>query len=230
MPTWMAVGVRMISVPNFDFISHRETVVAAIYFYCDESGKYRKNPVVAISGIGANSERLARFNGEWVTLLRSYGLHEFHMSRIAQLSQSCGSKMPAGQSIEQRTQALLPFVDCINQCLEIGLLQGWDVKGYNGLSIEVKSQLGGSHDPYQLAFIRGILEIGNHLHEEDHLSIICDDDQLTAWNTYCHYRAISKSEPELEKKLAGIMFAKSQCFTLLQAADMVAFLARKEAH
>jgi len=48
-------------------------------------------------------------------------------------------------------------------------------------------------------------------------------------NAYCHYRAISKSEPSLNKKLAAITFAKSQFFTPLQAADMVSFLARKEA-
>jgi len=200
-----------------------------LHFYSDESGKYRKNPVVTVSGVGAQSDRLDKFNREWETLLRSYHLEEFHMSRIGDLTQSCGPKMPSGQTIEERTQAILPFADCINEFLEIGLMQGWDVRGYNNLSLEVKKNLGGSNDPFHLAFVRTLLHIGDDLHDGDKLSIVCDDDELTAWDAYCHYRAVSKAEPALAKKLAGITFAKSSCFSPLQAADMAAFLARKEA-
>jgi hypothetical protein len=46
--------------------------------------------------------------------------------------------MPSGQSLDERIDALLPFADCINDHLEIGLAQAWNVKGYNNLSLEVK--------------------------------------------------------------------------------------------
>jgi hypothetical protein len=219
----------MLGFPEFDFIGYRGHLMATLYFFSDESGKYRKNPVVTVSGVAAQSGRLTKFNEEWTALLRSYGLEEFHMSRAADLTQACGSRMPAHQTIAERTQLLYPFADCINDHMEIGLMQGWDVKGYNNLSLEVKCNLGGSPDPYHLALVRALLQLDDYVRADDSLSVICDDDELTAWDAYCHYRAISKAEPGLNKKLAGITFAKSHFFTPLQAADMVAFLTRKEA-
>src|SRR5215469_11691380 len=128
-----------------------------IHLYCDESGKYRKNPVVSISGIGANLRRSEEFSEEWKALLRVYELgDELHMSRVGDLSQACGPRMPDGQNYEERGEALRPFADLINRHFEVGLIQAWDVKGYNHLTLEAKKRLGGSHDPYQLAFTRGL--------------------------------------------------------------------------
>jgi hypothetical protein len=204
--------------------------MVALLLFCDESGKYRKNPVVSISGIGGTRNRLDSFNHDWVVLLRSYGIApELHMSRIADLSQSCGSKMPGGQTIDERIDVLLPFADCINDHLEIGLMQTWDVKGFNNLPIEVKRRLGGSNDPYQLSFIRGLLEIADYVGEDGTVSVLCDDDEVTAWDTYIHWRAIVKAMPELSKKFIAITFARSEHWAPLQAADMIAFLARREA-
>lgn len=127
--------------------------MAILHFFCDESGKYRKNPVVSITGIGADRPRLDQFDSQWRGLLDSYGLlPELHIARVLQLSQTNGPKLPSGQSLDARIDALLPFADCINH-LESGLVQAWDVKGYSKLSMEVKRYLGGSHEPYQLAFI-----------------------------------------------------------------------------
>jgi hypothetical protein len=49
--------------------------------------------------------------------------------------------MPSDQSFDERIDALLPFADCINDHLEIGLGQAWDVKGYANLSMEAKKNL-----------------------------------------------------------------------------------------
>jgi hypothetical protein len=147
-----------------DCAFERGSFVAVLFLYCDESGKYRKDPVVSISGVGATSARLAKFSTEWETLLRSYGIgEELHMSRVAQLSQACGHRMPAGQTIDERIEVLKPFADCINHHCEIGLIQAWDVKGYNCLSLEAQRSLGGSNDPYQLAFIRDLLGVLDYL-------------------------------------------------------------------
>jgi hypothetical protein len=208
----------------------KEPLLAVISFYCDESGKYRRNPVVAVTGVGATKEHLESFSREWEDLLRAYGIgDELHMSRVAEPTQACGSKMPANQTIEQRIEGLLPFANCINDHLEIGLILAWDVKGYNNLPLEVKKCLGGSNDPYHVAFIRGVLEIIEYAGTGNVVSVVADDDELTAWDAYIHYRAIQKAVPELGKNLAAITFAKSQHFCPLQAADMAAFLTRREA-
>lgn len=204
--------------------------MAIVHFFCDESGKYQKDPVVTVSGVGAEVQRLERFDKEWMELLRSYELlPELHMSRVFQLDQACGPNMPAGQSIDDRIDALLPFADSINNHLEIGLVQAWDVKGYINLPLEAKRRLGGSLDPYQLAVIRGLLEMVRILGEDGLINVICDDNEVTAWDTYTHYRAVFKALPECARNFAGIGFAKSHNFSGLQAADMIAFLARGEA-
>jgi hypothetical protein len=73
------------------------------------------------------------------------------------------------------------------------------------------------------------LAIKEYASKEDVVNVICDDDEVTAWDTYMHFRAIFKALPEIADRFVGISFAKSQHYTGLQAADMVAFLTRREA-
>ena len=214
----------------FESALSRKVLMAIFYMYCDDSGKYRRNPIVSISAVVAQKERLGKFDNEWKTLLRFHDLSEMKMSRVLDLNQTCGPNMPRGQRMEERISALLPFADCINNNLELGLAQAWDVKGYNNLSLEAKRRLGGSHDPHQLAFIRGLLEVVRRLRPEDRVSVIFDDDITTAWDSYIHYRAAGKVEPEIRTKAVGLTFAHSHSFPGIQAADMVAFLARREAN
>jgi len=74
-----------------------------------------------------------------------------------------------------------------------------------------------------------LLAIKEYAGKDDVINVICDDDEVTAWDTYVHYRAIFKALPEIKGNFVGISFAKSQHYTPLQAADMVAFLVRREA-
>jgi hypothetical protein len=203
--------------------------MAVIYFYCDESGKHKAQPVINVTGVGVSKDRHEKFDREWEALLRSYEIPELHMSRIADLTQRVGHMMPSNQSIDARMDALLPFADCINQTMEYGLVQAWDVKGYAHLTLDVKRVLGGANDPYFMAFVRGALEIVDHVGEKDRVVIVCDDDLATAWDTYLHYRAVRDAHPEFRKKTVGITFADSEHFPALQAADMVAFLGRLQA-
>src|SRR5947209_13098969 len=55
-----------------------------------------------------------------------------------------------------------------------------------------------------------------------------DDNIVTAWDTYLHYREALKAI-EANERFVGISFAKSYHYPPLQAADMAAFLARREA-
>lgn len=202
--------------------------MAIIHFFCDESGKHQKNPIVSISGLGVSRERADAFNGEWRSLLRAYGLCELSMRHAMKIDQTVGTRLVSGQSLEERQQALFPFADCINKYMEIGLVQGWSVLGYAKIPMEAKKLLGGANDPYQLAFIRGLMAIGQYVNPDDHVNVVCDDNLATAWDTYIHYREGLKAA-EINERFVGISFAKSLHYTPLQAADMVAFLARREA-
>jgi hypothetical protein len=202
--------------------------MAILHFFCDESGKYRQNPLVAVTGVGGTRNRLDLFYDEWQALLRAYGLTELHMSQALNLNGDVGIKFKAGQTIVERQQLLFPFADCINKYCEIGLMQAWSVVGYNKLSMEVKKLLGGSYDPYQLAFVRGLMEIAKYVSPGDYVNVLVDDDIVTAWDTYLHYREALKAS-DLTERFVGISFAKSFHYPPLQAADMAAFVARRAA-
>jgi hypothetical protein len=133
------------------------------------------------------------------------------------------------KTVEQRIEALKPFADAINNNLELGLMQAWDVKGFNSLSKNTRAKLGSVDDPYYLAFANGILGLVAYVHKDDRISLVCDDDEGTAWDCYRHYRGIRKANPDVKDQTISLSFANDKYFPSLQAADFVAALTRLEA-
>jgi hypothetical protein len=200
-----------------------------LYGYFDESGKKSDHPVVTFAGVCVSQLKLQAFDDEWASLLRQYGLRSLHMARASRLSEKVCDKMPCKQTADERMNALTPFADCMNNHLEVGLIQAIDVVGFNSMSKHAKAKLGNTDDPYYLAFARATLELLDHVHKDDRISIICDHDQDTAWACYQHYRGVRNAHEAVRKKTVAISFADDEYFPALQAADMVAFLARLEA-
>jgi hypothetical protein len=200
--------------------------------FCDESGKFQQDPLIAFSAVSATADRLQAFDAAWRTLLRSYDLLEsgLHMERASRLVEDVGYRLRKGQTVGERTELLLPFADCINQHLEFGMTEAWDVRGINHLPQVVIETLGGTTDPYFWALTRGFTWLADHIAEEDHMSIICDDDPYTAWNSYMHFRSLGKVDFRLARAAVSLSFANDKHFPALQAADMLAFLTRHEAN
>lgn len=208
-----------------------EDFMALIYhhIFFDESGKHEADPLIAFSGVCSTGNRLSAFDAVWRSTLRYYELPSLHMKSVSRLSEDHGHMFKKGQTIDERTDALIPFADIINTHLEIGVIQAWSVRGYNSLSSAAKQILGGSNDPYFLAFVRGLLEIVKHIGEDGRINLICDDDIDTAWDCYNHYRTVGKVDHRIQKQAVSLSFANDKHFPALQAADMVAFLTRQEA-
>jgi hypothetical protein len=203
--------------------------MAMFHAYFDESGKKSDHPVVTFSGVCVMQSKLDAFDAAWNTLLHQYGLRSLHMARASRLSEKHGDKMPRHQSADQRMDTLLPFADCINEHLEMGLIQAWDVAGFNALSAEAKRGIGSPDDPYYIAFSRGLTELDDYTQPDDRISLICDDDVMTALDCHRHYRGMGNAYPKLRQKMVALTFANDEYFPALQAADMVAFLSRLEA-
>ena len=200
--------------------------IIAAYF--DESGKQHDHPVVTFCGVCAPLSKIRHFEQNWEGLLRYYKLEELHMSEVANPSKAVGVKLPS-QSLPERMEALKPFADCINDHLEVGLLQAWDVAGFNSLPQKAKRALGDPSDPYYTAFARGLIELAGYVQADDRISLICDDDVETAWDCYRHYRGIKNAHDDIRNKTVSLAFADSKVFPALQAADMSAWLTRREA-
>jgi hypothetical protein len=203
--------------------------MAIMYAYFDESGKKSDHPVVTLSGVCLSQEKLQRFDDAWNTLLRQYGLPWLHMVKAAKLGVKVCEKMHNKQTASERTDALIPFADCINEHFEYGFLQAMDVHGFASMSKKAKYGLGDTCDPYYMAFTRAVLELLEYLQSDDRLSLICDDDMETAPSCYMHYRALRRVHPAAREKTVCLSFADDKYFPALQAADMVAYLSRLEA-
>lgn len=184
---------------------------------------------MTFSGVCVLQPKLQKFEDAWSGLLLDYKLESLHMARASRLSEKHGPEMPRGQTADQRMDALLPFADCINKYLDVGLIQAWDVKGFSALSKDARYKLGSPDDPYYLAFARGLIALRDHVQPDDYIQLFCDDDRETAWDCYRHYRGIGHADPAIFKKVVSLTFADDQHFPALQAADMVAFLSRLEA-
>jgi hypothetical protein len=207
----------------------RELLMAVFSGYFDESGKKGDHPVVAFAGVCAGQSKLLEFEDAWKTLLRQYGMRSLHMARASRIKEKICDRMPRHQPIRERTEALMPFADCINKHLEIGLIQAIDVEGFNSLSETARKKLGSPDDPYYVAFVRATLELVKYAHGDDRISIICDYDQETAFDCHRHYMGVRKARAEVRQKIISLSFADDEYFPALQAADMVVFLTRLEA-
>jgi hypothetical protein len=202
--------------------------MALIAAYFDESGKPHDHPVVTFCGVCGPLSRVRHFDDHWEGLLRYYGIEELHMTEAANPTQELSGRLPR-QSVSERMDALKPFADCINEHLELGLLQAWDVAGFSGLSKQARTALGDPKDPYYTAFARAVVGLVDHVGEDDNISLICDDDAETALMCHQHYRGIRRAHEDAHKKTVSLAFADSKTFPALQAADMAAWLTRREA-
>ena len=191
------------------------------HVFCDESGKSDHDPVIAFSAVCSTSDRLSAFDREWRVLLRSYDLDALHMERDSRLAENSGYRFKRGDTIEERTEALYPFADCINKYLEVGIIQAWDVRGFNHLPHEVLKALGGSTNPYFMAMSRGLSYVAERAGEDERINFIFDDDPYTAWDSYNHYRSLAKADVRLARSAISLSFANDKHFPALQATDMI---------
>jgi Protein of unknown function (DUF3800) len=201
--------------------------MAILNAYFDESGKHHEHPVVTLTAVCVSQPNLAAFDNAWNALLRQYGLRALHMVD-AMKNRKLSPNVPA-QTSDERVDAMKPFADCINRNLEYGLVQAIDVRGFNALSKGMRAGLGSPDDPYFIAFQRAILEMIDCIHSDDRISLVCDYDNATAWDCFRHWKGVRNSHDLIRKMTISLAFADDEYFPALQAADMVAYLARLEA-
>lgn len=151
------------------------------------------------------------------------------MKVMSDLHAEPSRKIPKTCSFETRMESLRPFADCINRNLEIGLIQAWDVKGFAAIDPNVKIGLGNPNDPYYLAFARALAELPDLVQQEDQVAVVCDFDKETAGVCYQHYLGMREASDEIRQKITSLCFEDDEAVPALQAADMVAYLARREA-
>jgi hypothetical protein len=203
--------------------------MAFFHSFFDESGKFKDHRVISFCGVVAAPQNLHAFNHAWDVLLRKNQLKALHTTHAFKCSRAL-SPIIRDESPAERCESLKPFIDCIHQHLELGVAIAIDVAGYSSWSADAMKRVGGSNNPAYLAFLRASLVLNEYAYrDDDHIGIMCDDDEETAWNFYLLYRRIRKISGVLRKKFVSMAFADDNLYPALQAADLIAGLVRLEA-
>lgn len=212
-----------------DFTRYREPFMAMFQAYFDESGKHVNEPIVTFCGVASPLSHFQNFDDEWNGILRRYDLPLLTMKKALRTSRPLSSVIRA-ESQSDRIEHLKPFADCIRDYLELGIAIALDVKGFKALPSHMKNAFaGGGDNPHFMAFLQGLAGIKLYVKPEDHVGVICDDDEETAINCFRFYRRVRYIDPVAKKNLVAISFAEDAEFPALQAADFISSLIRYEA-
>jgi hypothetical protein len=196
-------------------------------FYCDESGKFLDKRVTTFCGLCASTSALERFENRWKEQLRRAELPYLTMKEALQADRKLSPVIPK-QSIKERIEVLKPFAACLAETFEFGVVMAVKVEAFRRMSGRVKRQVSGGENPVYFSFLNSMLLVGRHALDDDKVSMICDDDQQTAETFLGLYRRL-KNFPEADcQKFCSITFADDMVFSPLQAADMLASLARMQ--
>ncbi|MGA3095213.1 MAG: DUF3800 domain-containing protein [Bryobacteraceae bacterium] len=200
------------------------TFMAFVQCYVDESGKFKDHQVLSLCGFAAAPSQIEVFDSGWRSLLRANGMRSLHMKKAARFTQPLGTRRPA-IGLEERKTALLSFVECIQNNLETALYVAVDIAAFKALAGDERKILGG--DPYYLVFQRLLFELVRYYAEPDaRVSLICDEEQY--YSKRCHeiLAKLKAKHEDYRRALISISFADDEFFTVLQAADLFAYLTR----
>lgn len=203
--------------------------MAVLHSFFDESGKFHDHKVVAFCGFGASTSQLKEFDERWENQLRRTGMDALHMVKAHRYSEALGRKI-GPQTLRERIKELKPFADCINEYLGLGVACVFEVSGYTAFPLRSKEIMGGSENPFYTQFLRTMVLLLSYAKSEEHITVMCDEDEETSWNCYSLLRRVKKINSEAKRKFSALIFADDKHFPALQAADMLSFLCRKEAN
>jgi len=201
--------------------------MAFLHSFFDESGKFKDHKVVAFCGFGASDSQLREFDAQWENQLRRCGMDALHWVDARRCGKRLGRNIGA-QTLKERINDLKPFADCVNDYLGLGVATVFEVEGYTSFAQGSKALLGGVDNPFYIQFLRTVLFLTAFAPKEN-ITMMCDEDQDTAWNCYQFYQGVKKAKPEVGRRLAALSFGRAVYFPALQAADMLSFLCREEA-
>jgi hypothetical protein len=193
--------------------------------FFDESGKPDDHEVVTFGGIASFQREIGDFAMDWGRLLRSKGLRMISAKNAFNPRKPLSHKCP-NLGIENRTEALMPFFDCIRKNIQVVTGMAIDVKAYKKLPSHYFKMLG--DQPIYTAFLRAVLRVLEFTPDHDKISITCDDEEQTALAFYRLYRRIKKVWPHAKQQLICLGFGDDQYLYGLQAADMISGLMRLE--
>jgi Protein of unknown function (DUF3800) len=218
-------GLEGFPVPP-DFLQER-SVLAYLYAYCDESGKYKEHPIVTFSGLVDGMERWRAFTNRWVALLRLYEIPTLHAVRALRYSQPLGKFGKCGTA-EERASQIAPFINEIVSGLALAISVSVDVRAYE--KTKAIHELYGD-DPHYFACFMAISNMLTFfaIPKPYTIGLICDDEEQKAMRCYQLLNKLKRNIPEVRQRITSICFSDDRGAPQVQTADLFAYLSRLEA-
>jgi len=190
--------------------------------YFDESGKLGDKDVVSVAGFLADEYGWKKLATKWTSLLNRYHLTCFHCAEALRFKRPLSRKTPA-LGIEQRSKVLLQFINIIKDSVDYGIGFAVDARAFRSLTDKQQDKLG---DPQFVAFRLILGALADHVHDDDTISIVLDDDDKPSVNCYKIFRTVRGENRRIKRKIISIGFGDDFYFPQIQAADLFAGLLR----
>jgi hypothetical protein len=194
--------------------------------FFDESGKFKDHEIISIGCVAAFNQHVEEFARNWGRLLHINGLKELTAKQALNHKRPLSAKVDAF-GVRNRTDALVPFIDCMRKHLEVIVGCVVDVAEFKSLPPHFFQVFG--KDPAYMAFVRCIQEVCHFTPSNDGIVLCCDEDEETTLAFYRLYKQVKRKMPGLKRKLNAISFCDDRVLFGLQASDFVASLIRLDA-
>lgn len=219
---------------DFGFVIESSDLVVFLQAYFDESGKGDQQNIASFCGFAAVSESWGRFHEAWMHAVAYKELHgPLKAADVLRYRRALSPKIPA-QTPDERADSLAPFVDAILSNVAFGLAIAIDCRAFRSLPESDQAILG--HDPHYWAFQQALLcikrcaeERFQNLDPDIQVGLCCDEEEKTSIDCLRLFINIRRTYPELRKRFVSIGFADDKFFPQIQAADLIASVARQQA-
>jgi hypothetical protein len=194
--------------------------------YCDDSGKESDGRWIVIGGYLAHEGYWSAFAPRWAHELRRHDISALHMKDAIQCA---GEYKDRGWTVPKRDEVLADFLAIIKTAHLIGFAVGVDAPAWKA---HLKSARPNERiTAMEFCFIRIMGMVARRMarvEPADRVLLCFDTDREFASARLNRMLELRAKHPDLTKAISSIAFADVKLHYPLQAADVVAWLARKQ--
>ena len=208
----------------------RDKLLLMLRLYIDDSGKPDQSPVQVLAGYLSTAERWAVFSNEWQKLLDEAGLDAFRMVEAWRMARKY-----AERGSLKRDHLIVRMVECIKRHAEMAFVTSVPFEGFH-YYLDAKQDY--SHPlgrPYFFGFYALLVQVYNYAFQrraDQRLEIIFDEQggesEQYVLSAMTEFRRIA-GQHFCDLVIPTPGFQNDKDALPLQAADMLAWLVRRDA-
>ncbi len=199
--------------------------------YVDDSGKSDQSPVQVLAGYLSTAERWAAFSNEWQELLDEAGLDAFRMAAAWRLARPYWDRGPL-----RRDHLIVRMVECIKRHVEMAFVSSVPFEGFHRyLDVTQKTYSHPLGRPYFMGFFAILIQVYDYAFErraDQRIEVIFDEQggesEQYILSAMGGFRRIA-GQHFSDLVIPTPIFQNDKDALPLQAADMLAWLVRRDA-